>query len=64
MLNILLLQNLSNVIISHRCAKANNKYLPDYNNSDEEESFLMQSDVNNLHGDAMSGYLPIAHIYQ
>ena len=42
--------------ISHRTAKANDKYLPDYNSS-KEESYLIQSDLNSLQGDAMSGHL-------
>ena len=36
----------------HKYAKANNKYMKDYN-KDEEESFLQYQDGNNLYGWAM-----------
>ena len=42
----------------HRYAKANNKYMKDYN-KDEEESFLEYLDGSNLYGWAMSESLPI-----
>ena len=44
-------------VTSHKYAKANNPYLPDYNEN-EETSYLFQGDVNNLYGWAMSQKLP------
>ena len=41
-----------------RYAKANNKYMKDYN-KDEEESFLEYDDANNLYGFAMIQLLPL-----
>ena len=42
----------------YRCAKANNKYMKNYN-KDEEESFLQYLDANNLYGWEMSQKLPV-----
>ena len=42
----------------HRCAKANNKYMKDYN-KDEEESFLQYLDANNLYRFVMIQTLPV-----
>eukprot|EP01051_Picozoa_sp_SAG22_P001042 SAG22_NODE_36_length_27184_cov_65.870076_9_plen_277_part_00 len=44
-------------MISHRYAKANNKYLPDYDES-EDKSFITYLDANNLYGWAMIQKLP------
>ena len=44
-------------VISQRYAKANNQYLPDYN-EEEENSFIYQVDCNNLYGWSMCQNLP------
>ncbi len=46
-----------NSMIAHRYAKANNKYLNDYN-PDEKSSHIMYLDANNLYGWAMCQKLP------
>ena len=43
--------------ITKRYSKANNKYMTDYNNS-EESIFITYLDANNLYGWAMSKYVP------
>ena len=43
---------------THRGAKANNKYMKNYN-KDEKESFLQYNDANYLYGFVMSEPLPV-----
>ena len=45
-------------MIAHRYAKANNKYLPDYDEA-KENSYITYLDANNLYGWAMIQDLPI-----
>lgn len=44
-------------MVSKRHAKANNKYVADYN-PDEEDNYIMYLDANNLYGHSMSQPLP------
>lgn len=46
-------------VISHRYAKANNPYLPDFDEK-QDKSYILQVDCNNLYGWAMSQKLPIS----
>lgn len=46
-----------NSMIAHRYAKANNKYMSDYN-VDMVDSYIMYLDANNLYGHSMSQPLP------
>ena len=45
-----------------RYAKANNKYMKDYN-KDKESSYIQYLDANNLYGMAMTEKLPVKDIY-
>lgn len=44
--------------ISTRYAKANNKYMSEGYNPDQEDNYLLYLDANNLYGWAMSQYMP------
>ena len=46
--------------ISHRYAEADNKYLINYDES-EEDSYILYLDDNNLYGSGMCEYLPIKY---
>jgi hypothetical protein len=45
-------------VISHKYAKANNHYLPDYDDK-KKSTYLIQLDCNNLYGKSMSEKLPV-----
>ena len=47
--------------IAKRFAKANNKYMNDYN-SEESSTFITYLDQNNFYGWAMSEYLPYGEL--
>ena len=46
--------------ISHRYAKANNKYMKEYDETKPEE-YIIYLDANNLYGYGMSSYLPLGN---
>ena len=48
-------------LITHRYAKANNKYIPNSYNTNIPDSFIAYFDANNLYGWAMIQYLPICN---
>ena len=45
----------------HRCAKANNKYMKDYDKT-KESSYLKYCNVNNLDGSVMSQKLSVNNV--